>query len=222
MKVIIFLAVLTSLVFADQAAAQDTAKIEVVKFNWGMYDRQKLVTESAQFGEELSAPPAPATPAGRNTRMREKTVEEQSQDLRKIESDAKRAAVPAPGNIFLYELKIKNLDEKAIKSFIWEYQLVKQPAPQNASGRRFLCAEKIKAGDSKTFRIISYLPPTNVVDASVSKNESKKDFAVDVVIYRVEYADGTVWKRADWDDSRYALNSPKIMEKLKLNDCTSL
>ena len=216
MKVLIFLAVLTSLVFADQITAQDTAKVEVVKFNWSMYDRRKIINESALFDGQASNRP------GRSNRMIEKTIEERSQDLSRIENAARRSALPPPGNIFLYQLKVKNLDEKTIKSFIWEYQPVRESVPQNPSSRRFLCIQKIKTGDSKTLRIISHLPPVNVVEASVSNGESKKDFVVDVLINRVEYADGTVWKRVDWDDSKYALDSPKIAEKLRFNDCTAL
>jgi hypothetical protein len=191
MKVLIFLAVLTSLVSAGQITAQDTVKVEVIKF-------------------------------GRNNRMIEKTIEERSQDLSRIENAARRTALAPPSNIFLYELKVKNLDEKTIKSFIWEYQPVRESALQNASIRRFLCIQKIKAGSSKTLRIISHLPPVNVVEAFVSRDESKKDFAVDVVINRVEYADGTVWKGVDWDDSKYRLDSPQIEQKLKNNNCAAL
>lgn len=216
MKVLVFLAVLTSLVFADQITAQDTAKVEVVKFNWSMYVRRKVINESALFDGQASSRP------GRSNRMIEKTIEERSQDLSRIENAARRTALPPPSNIFLYELKVKNLDEKTIKSFIWEYQLVRESVPQNASSRRFLCIQKIKAGDSKTLRIISHLPPVNVVEASVSSGESKKDFVVDVLVNRVEYADGTVWKRVDWDDSKYVLDSPEIAEKLRFNDCTAL
>ena len=216
MKNLIFLAVLTSILFADQAAAQDTAKVEVVKFNWGMYEQKKAINEAALSEEESINPP------GRNSRMREKTIEEQSQDLRRIESVARKQSAPQPGNIFLYELKVKNLDEKTIKSFIWEYLSVKESAPQKVSGRRFLCVEKIRAGDSKTLRATSHLPPVNVVYASAPGEQTKKDFVVNLVINRVEYTDGTVWKRADWDDSEYALDSQAIAEKLKLNDCAAL
>lgn len=216
MKILIFFAVLTSLVFTDRITAQDTAKIEVVKFNWSMYDRRKVLDAPALFdGETINRP-------GRNNRIREKTIEEQSRELARIENAARRSALAPPGNIFLYKLKVKNLDERTIKSFIWEYQSAKESALQNASRRRFLCVGKIKAGDSKTLNIISHLPPVNVVDASVPVGESRNDFAVDLVINRVEYADGTIWKRTDWDDSGYALDSSKIAGKLRFNDCAAL
>ena len=216
MKILIFFAALAFPVFAEQLAAQDTAKVEVVKFNWGMFERRRVINELSLFDEGTTVRP------GKNNRAREKTIEEQSHDLARVENAARRSALPPPGNIFLYELKIKNLDEKNIKSFVWEYRLVRESELQNASSRRFLCVEKIKAGDSKTLRIISHLPPVNVVDATAPNSKSKRDFAVEVIINRVEYSDGTVWKKAGWDDSRYALNSRAIAEKLKFSDCTAL
>ena len=89
MKVLVFLTVLTSLIFAGQTMAQNTAKVEVIRFIWSMYDRRKLVNESALFDVETANRP------GRNTRMEQKTIEEQSQDLRKIESAAKTRAIAA-------------------------------------------------------------------------------------------------------------------------------
>lgn len=217
MKILIFVAVLASLVFTEEIVAQDTAKVEVVKFNWGMFERRRVINELPLF-EEVPTARLPS----RNNRAKEKTIEEQSQDLARVENAAKRSALPKPGNIFVYELKIKNLDEKNISSFIWEYKFAREPKRQNASSRRFFCVEKIKAGDSKTLRIISNLPPVNVVDASAPGDKPKRDFAVEVIINRVEYADGTVWKKAGWDDSGYALDSRAIAEKLKFNDCTVL
>jgi hypothetical protein len=217
MKILIFVALLASLVFTEQITAQDSAKLEVVKFNWGMFERRRVINELPLFDEVTTV-----RPSGRNNRSREKTIEEQSQDLARVENAAKRSASMQPGNIFVYELKIKNLDEKNIKSFIWEYRLIRKTELQSAFSRRFLCVGKIKAGDSKTLRIISNLPPVNVVDASAPGGNSKGDFAVEVIIDRVEYADGTVWKKAGWDDSGYALDSRAIAEKLKFNDCAAL
>lgn len=216
MKFLVFLVVLTSLTFSARIAAQETTKLEVIKFNWGMYEPRKAINEPSLFDDESANLP------NRNNRAMEKTIEEQSRDLRKIENAARKSAANPPGNIFLYELKVKNADGKAIKSFIWEYRFAPEIALRNDSRRHFLCVEKIKAGDNKTLRIISRLPPINVVDATAANDNSKKDFTVDVVINQVEFADGTIWKRTGWDDSRYRLDSPKIDEKLKAGDCLAL
>ena len=93
--------------FAAQVTAQDTAKIEVVEFNWSMYERERLLDASPILDEEATNRP------NRNNRMREKTIEEQSQELARIENAARRSALAPPGKVFLYALKIKHhLDGK--------------------------------------------------------------------------------------------------------------
>lgn len=217
MKVAVCLAVLITLVFADQITAQDSLKIEVIKFSWSRYEQRKLIEDQTEFDKQNSNPLNV-----KEKKESEKSIDEKSRDLSRIENTARNSALTPSGNIFLYELQVKNLDQKNIKSFIWEYRPASKSLSQNDSSRRFLCSEKIKAGDSKTLRTISYLPPINMVDATAASEESKKNSAADVIINRVEYTDGTVWKRADWDDSKYRLDSSKTVEKLKFSSCAAL
>lgn len=216
MKLLIFLAVLIPAVFAGQSKAQDTAKIEVIKLTWSMYDRNRVIDEPSLFDrtETVGLP-------GRSNRIEEKTIEEKSRELRRVESDARRSAAAPTGRIFLYEMKVKNTYEKTVKSFVWEYQTNEKNAAQNAASRKFLCTGKIKADDNKTLRFISHLPPVNVVDASVSNAESKKSTAIDVIINHIEFTDGTVWQRAGWEPGDL-LDSAQIAEKLNGQDCTAL
>lgn len=216
MKVSMFLAVLLPLLFSFQATAQETVSLEVVKFNWAMYEPGKVINEPSFFEEESTGL------ANRNKRSGEKTIEEQSRELRRVETAARRSGANPPGAVFLYELKVKNADQRAVKSFVWEYQTPKESASRSDAPRSFLCGEKIKAGDSKTLKMTSRLPPVNVIDASASNDKSKKSFVVEAIINRVEYEDGTIWKRADWDDSRYTFDLPKTDEKLKTGDCKVL
>lgn len=225
---VIFSVVVTFLAFGSQVTAQNTAQLEVVKFIWNMYVPYKEIDTSAiqEDPRALKQPEQLNTGSikrqERNAQAGEKTIEERSRDLAKVERAARRSASATPENIFVYELKIKNTDSKAIRSFIWEYRSAGETQSANISSRQFLCSEKIKAGDSETLRIFSHLPPTNVVDTSDSKNKSDKNHASDILINRVEYADGTVWQRPDWDGSKFALDSPQIAEKLKNSACAVL
>jgi hypothetical protein len=237
MKGTIFSAVfLMFFVIAGQLTAQDAVKFEVVKFNWSMYDPQRMADDREFFdNREMINPNDPATRPdslasrtnARTLNPKGKTIEEQSRDLARVEANAAKDAMPEKGNIFLYELQVKNLHEKAVKSFVWEYLSVKDAnSPQSASNRRFLCREKIKPGAGKTLRILSHLPPAGVLDAS-SAGESgggkgKKNFAVDIMIDRVEFEDGTIWKRPGWDDSRFNPDAPLLVQKLKINNCAAL
>jgi len=235
MKATIFIPVfLIFFVFAGQLTAQDAVKMEVVKFNWSMYDLQRVEDDRDFFdnrsltdpNDPVNRPDPLSRTNARTLNPKGKTIEEQSRDLARIEANAAKASEPDKGNIFLYEMQVKNLHEKAIKSFVWEYLTVKDVnLPQSASNRRFLCQEKIKPGAGKTLRIVSHLPPVNVVDASSTGNsgdKGKKNFAVDIVIDRVEFEDGTVWKRPGWDDSKFNPDAPLLVQKLKINNCASL
>ena len=203
----------TLLVFSNQIMAQNTAQIEVVKFNWSIYNPPKERNPAEELNTGSFKRPDRDTPSV------EKSMEERSRDLARTERAAVRQAAAAPENMFLYELKIKNLDTKNIKSFIWEYQASKVIAPQDISVRRFLCVGKVKAGDSKTLKIFSLLPPVNVVYASASKDKSGRNYALDIIINRVEYSDGTIWQKSDWDNSKVAIDSPQVTERLKNSPC---
>lgn len=220
MKAFVFLIAATFAALAGHVKAQETVvRLEVVKFDWTMYDRRQILNEPPQINEEI------LNRAGRNSRPRERTIDEQSQELARIENRARKDATTPAGNVFFYELKVRNLDEKAIKFFIWEYQIAggNDFAPPNASPRRFVCGRKIAAGDGKTLKFYSHLPPGNVVNASDSaSHESRKPLALDVVIVRVGYADGAIWKSSARNDFLRAPDSPLLAEKLKYNDCAAL
>lgn len=224
MRIIISM-IFTLTVLIAGAAAQETARVEVVKFDWSMYipNRERAVTEP--LDTELSSRPEQFNRgilgrSDRNDPHREKTIEEKSRELARVEREAARSASAKPENIFLYELKVKNTNDRTIRSFVWEYSPeAETPSLQTNSARRFLCVEKIKAGDSKTLKILSYLPPLGVVDASASKDRSGKDRARDVLITRVEYTDGTVWQRSDRD---FVTDSARVTENLKVSDCAVL
>ncbi len=202
--------------FADRIAAQDKAEIEVIKFSWNKYDspqeREPTEEDDPSIFKRLN----------RTNPNEEKSVEARSEDLRNAERDAVRNSLIGSKQLFLYELKIKNSGGENIRSFIWEYRDSKETAPPDSPVRRFLCSEKIKAGDTKTLRIFSSLPPSNVVDAAAVKNKSVTNYALNIVINRIEYADGTVWQKSDWDNSRYETISPQVAKKLKINPCAVL
>lgn len=216
------------LFFGSQIIAQDTANIEVVKFKWNIYIPQneinimeRLDTRNPTSTMQITPVTIPRTTSNTTKRTTEKTVEERSRDLARIERAAVINGASSSGKAFLYELKIKNKDEKMIKSFVWEYQSAENPL-RDDSNRQFLCVEKIKSNESETLRIQSFLPPTNVVEAADAKKKRDNNYASDILINRVEYTDGTVWQRPGWDGSKIALDSSLISEKLKFNKCAVL
>lgn len=210
MRILTILALFASAVFTNQVIAQETTKVDVIKFTWQMRRQQNdplLLPFNTNSGSR---------PIG-------KIVQPQSSDLAAVEQMLIKTGAPAPSKFYLYELKVKNSDTKTIKSLLWEYQAGSQSASQNVFTRQFLCTEKIKANDSKTLKTISFLPPVSVVDASDLKDKDQRKYVMDIIINRVEYTDGTIWQRTGWDFSKIkSLDSPEINDTLKFNDCALL
>ena len=87
-------------------------------------------------------------------------------------------------------LEVKNVGQNTTKSIVWEFQ----PAVQtvDVEAKQFICKMKAKPNESKVFELMSPTSPVKVVSANKKAQDGK------VVINRIEYADGTVWKRKGW------------------------
>jgi hypothetical protein len=62
-----------------------------------------------------------------------------------------------------------------------------------------LCAANIKAGKEKEIQAFSVSGPSEVVSVDTLAKNSTNPFEEKVVINRVEYADGSIWQRKDWN-----------------------
>ena len=100
---------------------------------------------------------------------------------------------------FTYEVKFKNLETKQVQTIFWEYLFKETADPQNTSRRRFICGVKIKPDQAKLVQVFSTLGPGNVIKLTNLKKGSGKQFDESVVIDRIEYEDGSLWQRKDWN-----------------------
>lgn len=96
-------------------------------------------------------------------------------------------------NQYLLQLQVKNVGTNVIKTIVWEYQ----PTPQAVEYelRQYVCNVKAKPNESKKFELLSPSNPVKVVQADVETGKTKDG---KVVINRIDYADGSVWKRKGW------------------------
>src|SRR5947199_358824 len=78
---------------------------------------------------------------------------------------------------------------------------VQEPDP---SDRQFFCVVKAKPSEAKTFELYSPLAPSRVVDAAKANSKSTIDDKGKVMINQVEYADGSMWKRPQWNPKTFA------------------
>lgn len=97
--------------------------------------------------------------------------------------------------LYVYEAKVKNTGTNTIRKLVWEYVFF-DPATNEQVGRRhYESSEKIRPGKSKNLVGRSGLPPLAVVDAKQLRKAPPAKPLEQVIIQRIEYADGSVWTR---------------------------
>lgn len=128
------------------------------------------------------------------------TLDGRSAALEKIMQES-RSPKNTPVDGFAYQIKLRNANKKAIEVMFWEYQFKELSNPENVVRRQFLCGVNIKPGKEQEVRAFSVLGPGDMISVDSLSNKSGKLFDEKVVINRVEYADGSIWQRKDWNYS---------------------
>ena len=106
--------------------------------------------------------------------------------------------------VYFYHLEVRNTSTKVVKSFAWAYQPGDSPDP---SDRQFFCLVKAKPSESKEFDLFTPLAPSRVVDASKAGDKPKENSIGSVVINKIEYMDGSVWKRPGWNPATFTADA---------------
>ena len=118
-----------------------------------------------------------------------------------IDKNVQESRMPQPKAVdaFAYKIKLQNPTSQVADILFFEYQFIDRTNPQNVTRRQFLCAANIKAGKEKEIQAFSLAGPSEVVNVQTLANNSANPFDEKVVINRVEYADGSIWQRKDWN-----------------------
>ena len=135
-------------------------------------------------------------------------------DLRGTEKDAENSRQRS-ANVYFYTIEIRNLSQKIMKSFAWQYQAGEVPDPND---RQFFCAVNAKPNASKEFDLYSPLAPSRVINAR-NADKPDKDQKNRVVIDEIDYADGSVWRRPQWNPKTFA---PDDTQKVAVGKCIGL
>ena len=197
LRLILSLMLLAALVPAqDSTNVSDPPDVEVVKKSW------RKTVRSPDLDED---------PFETSDRHREAVRAQR----RSVESNAARIArgeevlpaklpsagppAPAPdpySTTYIYTVKVRNTGAKTMRSMVWEYVFT-DPGTGKAVGRHHYESKvKIRAGRSGELVGHSASPPARGVDARRAGDVSEGRLVERVVIYRIEYEDGSAWERA--------------------------
>lgn len=190
----------------DKTLSVDSSAVTVLGFKW---------SKSRQVAEKLDTPsiaPAAAMTAAdknfqRNRRLNDPagvrdpnadTLDGRSAALEKSVQEA-RTPKSKPVDGYSYRAKIRNTSAKVIEVVFWEYQFAESANPATVVRRQFLCGVNIKPDKEKELQAFTLSGPSDVISVGSLANKSGNLFEEKVVINRVEYADGSIWQRKDWN-----------------------
>jgi hypothetical protein len=123
------------------------------------------------------------------------TIDGRSAALERAVQDSR---APKPVDGFAYRAKVHNASTKPIEIIFWEYQFKEGPDSTIVTRRQFLCGVSIKPEKDKELQAFSLSGPHTVVSVDALGGKSATRGEENVVINRVEFADGTIWQRKDW------------------------
>jgi hypothetical protein len=167
----------------------------VQKFSWDTIRANSDLIHSAldpgpDMNEPMGIKPAPRSNEPQEVKNR-RDMNERRADMAATVNAAK--SNPPRQDQYLLRLGVKNVGTNVIKSIVWEYQPSSETANQEL--RQYVCTMKAKPNESKTFELVSPYNPVKVVQADAKTGEARSG---KVVINRIEYADGSIWKRKGW------------------------
>lgn len=196
---LILLATLVALLQVQQGPAvvqREEPDLVVQKFTWEtIRANSDLIHSPLDPGPTMNEPVGIKAPPRTNEPQELKNrrdMNERRADMAAAETAAQQSNQRRQDQYFLH-LEVKNVGASVIKSIVWEYQ----PASEvvNYDLRQYVCTMKAKPKESKTFELVSPYNPVKVVQADAKTGQPKDG---KVVINRIEYADGSVWKRKGW------------------------
>ena len=206
MRTLLLLSLLLPFTLQDGAVARDGSPLAVVGSRWSK-SRIAVPKESASRTTPAAAMTAANRNFERNRRMNDPagvrdpnadTLDARSAALEKTVQES-RSSKPSAVDGYAYRAKVRNAGAKAVEVVFWEYQFTEAANPSNVVRRQFLCGVQIKPNKEKELEGLSTLAPSEVISADSLAGKTEKPFTERVLINRVEYADGTIWQRKDWN-----------------------
>lgn len=183
---------------ASAALSQDAdgAGVAVIKFSWQKETiRRRASMASIASQDELvqQSQRERQLAAARNTsdRLVVSRIERENKmhDLATAKANQGRSL-----DGYRYRVTLRNDGSKKIKSIDWDYVFIDQLARELVARHQFTSDETIKPGRTKEIYVLYLIPPVRTVSAERLANKEPLPYTEHVVIARITYSDGSIWK----------------------------
>ena len=219
MKTLLFLSLLISLLSSFQIAAvnNESSPMTVSSFKWSRA-RQKVDVPEAEGNAPARAMIPQNRTFARNARVNDpQGVRDPNQDTLDGRSAAMEKSVAESRTQrsktmdgYLYRIKAQNTSAKVAEIVFWEYRFLDPANPELIARRQFLCGVNMPAGKGKDLEGFSLSGPSEVVNVKTLADNAFKE---DVLINRVEYSDGSIWQRKDWNLAEVKASYERVLRE---------
>lgn len=192
--------ILLLLVFTlpPQTVEPENSDLTVVKFSWAK-DKPKSSSMIRGAQNPTGSISTPITG--------DRDLASRRADMQVMEKKAVRSSAAPGGDGYLLRLELKNTSAKIVRGLIWEFKPTAGPADYEP--KQYLCAFRVEANEKKKFEVWTPYAPVKVVSVDERANALKDG---EVIINRIDYADGSVWKKRGWNYNLPAGASQKLSE----------
>jgi uncharacterized protein affecting Mg2+/Co2+ transport len=180
------------------ANSPETTNLSVVKFSWS---KERINWEGDPFGGPVENFDDMRVRTRNDKRLEvNKGGVEEERVRREVKADAAnqqllRQQRNTARYVFMYKITLRNDGAKPIRAVDWDYIFCEKGTTREVGRREFTSDEKIAPGKSKELTVVARLPPAQIVSVQTLNDKERDALDGRVEIVRVEYADGSVWKR---------------------------
>ena len=192
-----FLCLVSGVTAQLPAVPTDGPELTIIKHSWS---KGRINWEGDPFGG-----PVETFDDLRRRRVDERRVERARGagnigEAAKVERETRaerviKARPPAPPRYaFQYRVSVQNTSAKTIRAIDWDYVFSTGNTEADTTRLEFTSEEKIGPGKTKELSVKALKPPAKTVSVYELNKSEREGLDGQVVVMRIEYADGSVWQ----------------------------
>ena len=183
---------ITAILFVLLFTPQDPSGVEVLKSSWS---KVRIGWERDPFGGPLENFDEMRSRARNERRVAQGGGDRAKREAKADEANLAKQREKAPSRYyFIYKARLKNNHTAAITQIDWDHVFYERDTENEVGRQEFTSDEQIAPGKTKELIVTVTSPPARTVSITALNLEERDRFTQKIVLLRVKYADGRVWR----------------------------